>query len=417
MIKIDQAISSRWMITMNGKSLIEDHSIAIDGNTIREILPTKDLLRTYEVTNHINLKEQIVLPGLINNQIHSPIALGKENKYQLKRISQKEYSNIVIKYMIAEMLKNGITTFSDVGLSPDITIEQVNQTGIRANIGLPIFKYKSFWAKDEKIYLSKSLAIYDEFKNDPNVNLSIHLDSIAKLSKDTILKVSEIANELDIPIRMSLNESQKEIDKCKSKYKLRPLQYLQKIGILSNTFSGMNMAIFSNIDLNIIKKHKANVINCPNAHLKSYLGIFETKKLMENNINISLGTGDSHLNHDIDMLDEIKITGLLSKLDKVKKNDIKSSDLLKLITVNSAKSFGLDHKIGKLEVGQLADIISIKVDIHKYKEGLNTNTLNNHLKSTNITNVWISGKHIVKNKKLLTINEKLLYDKLVKLRK
>ena len=417
MIKIDQAISSRWMITMNGKSLIEDHSIAIDGNTIREILPTKDLLRTYEVTNQINLKEQIVLPGLINNQIHSPIALGKENKYQLKRISQKEYSNIIIKYMIAEMLKNGITTFSDVGLSPDITIEQVNQTGIRANIGLPIFKYKSFWAKDEKIYLSKSLAIYDEFKNDPNVNLSIHLDSIAKLSKDTILKVSEIANELDIPIRMSLNESQKEVDKCKSKYKLRPLQYLQKIGILSNTFSGMNKAIFSNIDLNIIKKHKANVINCPNAHLKSYLGIFETKKLMENNINISLGTGDSHLNHDIDMLDEIKITGLLSKLDKVKKNDIKSSDLLKLITTNSAKSFGLDHKIGKLEVGQLADIISIKVDIHKYKEGLNTNTLNNHLKSTNITNVWISGKHIVKNKKLLTINEKLLYDKLVKLRK
>ena len=417
MIKIDQAISSRWMIKMNGKSLIEDHSIAIDGNTIREILPTKDLLRAYEVTNHINLKEQIVLPGLINNQIHSPIALGKENKYQLKRISQKEYSNIIIKYMIAEMLKNGITTFSDVGLSPDITIEQVNQTGIRANIGLPIFKYKSFWAKDEKIYLSKSLAIYDEFKNDPNVNLSIHLDSIAKLSRDTLLKVSEIANELDIPIRMSLNESQKEIDKCKSKYKLRPLQYLQKIGILSNTFSGMNMAIFSNIDLNIIKKHKANVINCPNAHLKSYLGIFETKKLMENNINISLGTGDSHLNHDIDMLDEIKITGLLSKLDKVKKNDIKSSDLLKLITVNSAKSFGLDHKIGKLEVGQLADIISIKVDIHKYKEGLNINTLNNHLKSTDITNVWISGKHIVKNKKLLTINEKLLYDKLVKLRK
>lgn len=417
MIKIDQAISSRWMIKMNGKSLIEDHSIAIDGNTIREILPTKDLLRTYEVTNHINLKEQIVLPGLINNQIHSPIALGNENKYQLKRISQKEYSNIIIKYMIAEMLKNGITTFSDVGLSPDITIEQVNQTGIRANIGLPIFKYKSFWAKDEKVYLSKSLAIYDEFKNDPNVKLSIHLDSIAKLSKDTILKVSEIANELDIPIRMSLNESQKEIDKCKSKYKLRPLQYLQKIGILSNTFAGMNMAIFSNIDLNIIKKHKANVINCPNAHLKSYLGICETKKLMENNINISLGTGDSHLNHDIDMLDEIKITGLLSKLDKVKKNDIKSSDLLKLITTNSAKSFGLDHKIGKLEVGQLADIISIKVDIHKYKEGLNTNTLNNHLKSTNITNVWISGKHIVKNKKLLTINEKLLYDKLVKLRK
>ena len=417
MIKIDQAISSRWMITMNGKSLIEDHSIAIDGNTIKEILPTKDLLRTYEVTNHINLKEQIVLPGLINNQIHSPISLEKENKYQLKRISQKEYSNIIIKYMIAEMLKNGITTFSDVGLSPDITIEQVNQTGIRANIGLPIFKYQSFWAKNEKIYLSKSLTIYDEFKNDPNVNLSIHLDSITKLSKDTILKVSEIANELDIPIRMSLNENQKEIDKCKSKYKLRPLQYLQKIGLLSNTFSGMNMTIFNKTDLNIIKKYKANVINCPNAHLKSYFGICETKELMENNINVSLGTGDSHINHDIDMLDEIKITGLLSKLDKVKKNDIKSSDLLKLITINSAKSFGLGHKIGKLEVGQLADIISIKLDIHKYKEGLNANTLHNNLKSTNIMNVWISGKHIVKNKKLLTINEKLLYDKLVKLRK
>ena len=417
MIKIDQAISSRWIMTMNGKSLIEDHSIAIDGNTIKEILPTKDLLSTYEVTNHIHLKEQIVLPGLINNQIYSPISLGNENKRHLKIISQKEYSNIIIKYMIAEMLKNGITTFSDVGLSPDITIDQVNQTHIRANIGLPIFKYPSLWAREEKIYLSKSLAVYDEFKNDPNIKLSFHLDSITQLSKDTILKVAEIANELDIPIRMSLNENQKEIDKCKSKYKLRPLQYLQKIGLLSNTFSGMNMSIFSNTDLSIIKKYKVNIINCPNSHLKSYLGICETKELLKNNINVSLGTGNPYLNNDIDMLDEIKITGLLSKLDKVKKNDFKAFDLLKLITINSAKSFGLGHKIGKLEIGQLADVISIKIDINKYKEGLNTDILHNNLKSTDIMNVWISGKRIVKNKKLLTINENLLYDKLVKLRK
>ena len=417
MIKIDQAISSKWMVTMGKKNLLKDHSVVIDGNIIKEITPTKNLLKTCHVANHINLKDHLLLPGFINNQTYCTISLVNKDNSHIKNNLWKEHSNVIKRYMIAEMLRNGITTFSDIGLSPDIAIEQVNQTSIRANIGLPIFGQKSFWSKDEKEYLSKSLLIYDELKNDPNINLSFHLDSITKISKNTILKVSEIANELDIPVRMSLNEDQKEIDKCKSKYKLRPLQYLQKVGLLSNTFTVMNMSVYNKADLNIIKKHKVNIVDCPNSRLMSYRGIFEIKNLIKNNFNVSLGTGDPYLNYEPNMLDEIRTTELLSKLDKDKKNNLKSFDLIKLITVNSAKSLGVSNKIGKLEIGHLADVISIKIKSHKFKEGLNIDHLHKYLKSSDIMNVWISGKRILKDKKLLTINENLLYDKLVKLKK
>ena len=416
MDKIDQIISSKWMLTMTGNKLIEDHSIVIDGNTIKDILPTKDINSAYQWVSRIDLKEQLILPGLINNQVSSSILTVNGNSH-LEKNYMMEYSKTNVKYMIAEMLKNGITTFSDVGLSPDISIEQVRQTNIRANIGLPIFKHKSFWADEEKEYLYKSLAIYDEYKSDPNIRLFFHLDSINKLSKNIILKISEIANELDIPVRMSLNTSQKEIDKCKSKYKLRPLQFLERIGLLSNTFTGMNVSIYNDADLNIMKKHKINIVNCMNAYIKSYNGIFTTKIFMDKDINVSLGTGDPILNCELNIIDEMKITGLLSKVKKIKKENIKSYELLKLITVNGVKSMGSVHKTGKLEIGKLADIISIKINAKKYNGSLDINMLQDNIKSSDIMNVWISGKHILKNKKLLTINEKLLYDKLVQLKK
>ena len=154
-----------------------------------------------------------------------------------------------------------------------------------------------------------------------------------------------------------------------------------------------------------------------NAYIKSYNGIFTTKIFMDKDINVSLGTGDPILNCELNIIDEMKITGLLSKVKKIKKENIKSYELLKLITVNGVKSMGSVHKTGKLEIGKLADIISIKINAKKYNGSLDINMLQDNIKSSDIMNVWISGKHILKNKKLLTINEKLLYDKLVQLKK
>jgi 5-methylthioadenosine/S-adenosylhomocysteine deaminase len=105
----------------------------------------------------------------------------------------------------------------------------------------------------------------------------------------------------------------------------------------------------------------------------------------------------------------------LSRLNTNKNENLTQTESLQLITSNGAESLGLDFNIGKLKPKYSADLISIKIndlginelDLYKYIE--------NELISNNIDNVWISGKQILKDKKLLTINEDMLYHKFTEL--
>ena len=111
----------------------------------------------------------------------------------------------------------------------------------------------------------------------------------------------------------------------------------------------------------------------------------------------------------------MRLASLLSRLNIDKRDHLTQAELLGLITNNGAESLALDFNMGKLKPRYSADLISIKIndlgvselDLYKYIE--------NELISNNIDNVWISGKQILKDKKLLTINENMLYHKFTEL--
>jgi 5-methylthioadenosine/S-adenosylhomocysteine deaminase len=79
--------------------------------------------------------------------------------------------------------------------------------------------------------------------------------------------------------------------------------------------------------------------------------------------------------------------------------------------MNSARAIGLENHIGLLSKGYLADIISININQLLKKGPLSINGIERKLKSCDIDNIWISGKYIMKNKKLMTISEEKIYDR------
>ena len=414
---IDKIISSKWILSSKNNSLLKDYSIAIEGNIIKDILPSKEVLKKYKSTDHLMLKNNILVPGLINNNVSTPYIFTRKslNDNSRQKIDPKKYLELSTNISICQMIKNGITTFTDTSSHPEIVLKQSIKSGIRANVGLPISSYKSNWANKEQEYFKKTISFYDEYRNDPSIKLYLNLNSIHMLSKRGFEKVSQIVSELDVPVRMHLHEDLNKLNIFKRKYKKRPVKYLEELGLLGTTFTAINPFHINQSDLNIMQKYKIHIVHTPSFNIVSRNTQCNTKLFLKNNIKVSIGTGEYIIGNSVDLFNEMRIASLLSKLSKDESNHLTQKELLGLIMKNASNALGLSFDISRLEPKCSADIISIKINnidmssIDLYKD------IENKLNSNNIEHVWVAGKQILKDKKLLTINEDMLYHKFTEL--
>ena len=423
MKKADIIISPKWLLSQKNDSLLQDHSIFIEGNIIKEILPNNLAFKTYDMENRTILNNHIILPGLINCYHNSTLTFFKnsdriQDKFKNKTIYEsyiekysENYKALSAQLLITEMIKNGITTFCDDDIFPSYMIDEVTKAKLRCCVGLKIYNKKTEWANNEDECLNKSLRIFDDNKNNPDIKFFFHPLSVNDVSEGMFQKISKIANELDIPIRMSINTSKKEINECIKHNKCRPLDYIEKFDILNNKFTALNTLILNAHDVKLLEKYRSNLIINKITQLLSTEIIID--ELIEKKINIILSTGIIGNYSDSNILDDMAILSLLSN---IKKSKLNTNTIFKMVTINPALSLGLDQNIGMLAQGYLADIISINIKNIIQKDSVSYNGIEKYLKSSNIDNLWISGRHVLKNYKLLTLEENKMYDRFRKIK-
>ena len=135
-------------------------------------------------------------------------------------------------------------------------------------------------------------------------------------------------------------------------------------------------------------------------------------------LNIALGTDGAASNNELDMLGEAKMASLLAKGSNRKATALPAETCLEMATLNGARALGLEDEIGSLEVGKTADIAAIEMDridnLPAYNPLVQILYSGN---KTQIANVWVSGRQLVKNRRLLTMDEDRLVEKSEKWKK
>ena len=122
-------------------------------------------------------------------------------------------------------------------------------------------------------------------------------------------------------------------------------------------------------------------------------------------MNISIGTDGSASNNSLNMLSEVKLASLLTKGTAKDGRILNSFDALEMITINAAKSLGLDNQIGSLEKNKLADIVAIGTNgICSTPLFKPENQLISRGGQNKVTDVWVNGKRVVENEKILTLD-------------
>lgn len=426
-MNVDTLIHARWIIPVEPEGMtLEDHSLAIAGGKITDLLPRPQAERKYRADSIVALNQHALIPGLVNAHTHAGMSLlrGIADDLALKEWLQNRIWPMESKWVseafvrdgtdlaIAEMLKGGVTCFNDMYFYPEITARQALHAGIRASIGLILIDFPSAWASGAEEYLSKGLALYDQLKNEPLISMAFAPHAPYTVSDESLERMRVYAEELDLPVHMHLHETRGEIEQSLEIHGQRPLERLRRLGLLGPSLLAVHMTQLTDDEIAKVAESGASIIHCPESNLKLASGFCPVAKCLAAGINVALGTDSTASNNDLDLFGEMRIAALLAKGVAQDARAVPAPTALRMATLNGAKALRLDHKIGSLAPGKSADVVAIRLD------DLETQPLFDPISHIvyaadrhQVTDVWIAGRHLVKDRNPMTIDVALLQEK------
>lgn len=386
--------------------ILYNTDVLIDGNKIIKIDKN---INVDENTQIINADNKVVIPGLINAHAHVPMSIFREtlDGYNLqdwlsKKIWPMEdkltkediYYASYLTYL--EMIKSGVTTINDMYFMTDEIISSALDSGIRLQTT------RTFIGSNKKDLerLEELDTLIGKYKEDTiTFNLGIH--GLYTTTSSFIDECLEFNKKHNLNIHMHFCENEKEVSDIKNTYNLNP------VDILEGKFNNQKLILAHCVKLtkeDIIKLSKLNVsvVHCPVSNLKLGCGIANINEMLNNNINVCLGTDGQGSGSNLDLFEVMKFTALLQKGINENAKLLPSYEVLKMATINGAKALNLSDKIGSIEVGKLADIIIIDIDDIKIKPVNNLlSEIVYNVKSNNVETTIINGKILMKNKTII----------------
>jgi len=422
MRKIDTLLSARWVIPVQPAGVYFEHySIAIDAGQILELLPTKDAKIRYEAREDLQFDEHALMPGLINAHAHAAMNLLRGLADDLpvmewledhiwpaeQRFVSEAFVRDGTQHAVAEMLRGGITCFNDMYFFPEIAADVVTTSGIRANLGLCIFDFPTAWGTGPDDYFRKSERLVAQFEHHPHIKLTLAPHAPYTVSDGPLKRTNDLSREWGVQIQMHIHESAQEVEEALAKHGQRPLSRLADLQFLSPRLQAVHMTQITLDEIHLVKETGTHIIACPESNLKLASGFSPIAQFLDAGVNVALGTDGAASNNDLDMFSEMRTCAILAKAVYQNATAVNASTALQMATINGAKALGIADKTGSLEVGKAADIIAI--DFNSIESTPLYNPLSQLVYATGrhqVSDVWVAGKQLLKNRELTTLNEK-----------
>ena len=424
---IDTLISAGRIIPIRpAETVLTNHSLAIHDGVIIDILPTEQAIKRYRASEHRQLLQHILTPGLINAHGHAAMTLFRGmaddqpldiwlNQHIWPAEAQWVSESFVrdgTELAVVEMLRSGTTCFSDMYFFPNITAKVASQAGIRAQITFPVFDFPSAWGQDPDDYIRKGLDVRDDFKHNELIEVVFGPHAPYTVNESALQRIGVLAAELDTPIHIHLHETQQEIDDAIAQTGKRPISRINELGLLTPRTQLVHMCALTHDDIELVQQSGAHIIHCAQSNLKLASGFCPLQTLRESNINIALGTDGAASNNSLDMFSEMRTAALLAKAVAGNAAAFTDWQALEAATLGGATALAIDSQVGSLEVGKRADVIAIDLShieqqpIYQPISQL-VYTACGHL----VTDSWINGQMVLRERQPVHLDLRTVAEK------
>ncbi len=428
-IQADLLIHAKWILpVVPTGTVLENHALAIRNKKIIAITASRDAESSISATTNIHLDSHALIPGLVNVHGHAAMSLlrGIADDISLKQWLEQVVWPMESKFVsaefvrsganlaIAEMISSGTTCFADMYFFPDQVASAALDANIRVQLASPVLDFPTIWAQDAEEYIYKATQLHDNYRNSELVHTAFGPHAPYTVSDQPLMKISTLAEELDVPIHMHVHETATEVEEAVQADGRRPLQRLAELGLLGPRLICVHATQLIDTEIELLAAHGASVAHCPESNLKLASGLCQVAKLLDAGVNVALGTDGCASNNDLDMFSEMRCAALLAKIVAADASALPAAQALELATINAARALGLDTVIGSLETGKYADITAVNLD------RLNTMPLYNPVsqlvyaaQASQVSHVWCGGKLIFENGELKTMDRGLLKESVI----
>jgi 5-methylthioadenosine/S-adenosylhomocysteine deaminase len=374
---IDLLIEPDWIIPIEPAGVVlEGHVLAVDQGRIVALLPAAEAASRYSPREHLRLPGEVLLPGLVNAHTHAAMTLlrGYADDLPLMRWlneriwpAEKAFASpdfVRDGTLLAawEMLRGGVTCFSDMYFFPAAAAEAARLAGIRAVLGVTVIEFPSAYAVDAGDYLAKGLAARDAWRDEPLVSFTLAPHAPYTVSDRTFEQVATLAAQLDLPIHIHVHESEGEIAQGVAQTGVRPLERLRRLGLLGPNLIAVHAVHLDSQEIDQLATSGSFVVHCPTSNLKLASGIAPVPALIAGGVRVALGTDGAASNNRLDVLREARTAALLAKVGSGDASVVSAHQALRMATLEGAAALGLESITGSLVPGKWADLCSVRLD-------------------------------------------------------
>lgn len=400
---------------------IREADIYIEGSRIAAIGNKPEGFQEEKV---IDGKDRLAIPGLINCHTHSYMSFmrnvaddlsfmdwlfGTIDPIEQQMTDEDTYWGACL--AIIEMMKSGTTCFNDMQMNIHQTTRAAKESGMRAVISRGLVGS----GNDEAGQMRLRQAYEERDAAADCDRLTFMLGPHAPYTCDDgfMRIVSEEAKKNNMRIHVHLSESESEIQQIKDKYGCTPIEMADKNGLFDVPAIAAHCVQITESDMQILKDKNVSVVTNPASNMKLGNGFAPVPELLQKGINVCLGTDGAASNNSLNLFHEMSLLALIHKGVKRTPQCISAKENIRIATINGAKALGLEKEIGSLEVGKKADIAILNLNTPSLTPRNNLIAgLSYSANGSEVETVIIDGKITMENRKVLTMDEELVYKKI-----
>jgi 5-methylthioadenosine/S-adenosylhomocysteine deaminase len=413
-------ISARWVVPVEpAGSVLGQHAVIVRDGRILALAPTADARNTYACAQTVDLPFHVLMPGLINLHTHAAMTLmrGLADDLPLmqwlnEHIWPAEGKHVSPDFVYdgtllacAEMLRGGVTCFNDMYFYPEQAARAALDAGMRAAIGMICIEFPTGYATDAQDYLRKGLAARDRFRGEPLLSFCLAPHAPYTVSDRSFEQILTYAAELEVPIHLHLHETQDEIRESLSRYGVRPVERLHRLGLLGPGLIAVHAVHLLEQEVDLLAAQGASAAHCPSSNLKLASGIAPVARFVERGLNTGLGTDGAASNNRLDLFEEMRIAALLAKAQSGRADSVPAETALHMATLGAARALGLEQRIGSIAPGKLADLCAVNLDTAGLSPVYHpVSHLVYAAGRDDVSHVWIAGRPLVQDGRLSALD-------------
>jgi 5-methylthioadenosine/S-adenosylhomocysteine deaminase len=307
------------------------------------------------------------------------------------------------------MIRGGTTTYCDMYYFEDAIADETAKAGVRGVLGETVLDFPAPDNKTNAAAMAYVERFVKKWQGHELIVPAIAPHAPYTVSEEHLKAARTFSDRTSAPIVTHVSETKREVDESLAAKGATPVAYLDRIGFLNERVIAAHVVWPTKDDLGILKRKRVGIVHNPQSNMKLAAGVAPVPQMLRDGLLTGLGTDGAASNNDLNMWEEMDSAAKLHKVTSGDPKIMTAQQAFELATIRGAQALHLEKEIGSLEIGKRADLVIVE------RNSLNQIPLYNiysdlvyATKAADVETVIINGRTVMRNRRLLTLNERAI---------